>query len=96
MIDIYIQIGSLVGGAVGWQHSRSASGYTLGAYASFPVALALLALGWYGYARWSDGFDTFGGAALGYGLAFVLRRIFYEPTGAVLGAGQGSPGPDGL
>ena len=89
MIDFYLQLGSLVGCAVGWQQSRSARGYTLGAYASFPAALVLLALGWYGYARWGEGFNTLGGAALGYGAAFVLRRIFCAAPATGLDGGSG-------
>ena len=66
------QIGSIIGAVVGWINGRT--GDARGAMFSLPLAALLLLFSVLNYVDAAAIFNTLAGLAMGYGLAFFLRR----------------------
>jgi hypothetical protein len=70
----YLQLGTLLGAFLGWIAGRPGSGDLSGAIAALPIGATLLCLGWMNLSHQAVALTALGGVALGYGVAFLVRR----------------------
>ncbi len=75
---MYFQLGSMIGAVLGWMHGRPGRGDARGAWTSLPMGGGFAVMGWIGYPRLGMIFPLLSGLALGYGVAFLIRRTQSE------------------
>ena len=74
-MTIYVQLGTILGAVIGWVDGRPGHGDRGAAIAALPIGATLLCLGWANLAHQQIVLTSLGGVALGYGAAFLIRRL---------------------
>jgi len=72
---VYLQLGTIIGAILGWIDARPGRTDLRAALAALPIGATLLGLGWVDLAHQQIALTSLGGLALGYGLAFLVRRV---------------------
>ena len=75
---VYLQLGTIIGAVVGWIDGRPARGDLNAAFVALAFGATLLALGWVDFWHQEVAFTALGGVGLGYGVAFLARRLRRE------------------
>jgi hypothetical protein len=72
-VSVYFQLGTIIGAVLGWIDGRPGRGDPRAAIVALPMGATLLCVGWV-LAQHALVLTSLGAIALGYGLAFVVRR----------------------
>jgi hypothetical protein len=76
-MSVYFQLGTIVGAVLGWIDGRPGRGDSRAAIAALPIGATLLFVGWV-LAQHELVLTSVGAIALGYGVAFAVRRAREE------------------
>jgi hypothetical protein len=72
-MNVYFQLGTIIGAVVGWVDGRPGRGDPRAAIVALPVGATLICVGW-ALPQHALVLTSLGAIAIGYGLAFVVRR----------------------
>ncbi len=72
---VYLQLATIIGAIIGWIDARPGRTDLRAAIAALPIGATLLGLGWVDLAHQQVALTSLGGLGLGYGLAFLVRRV---------------------